>query len=314
MNPLIIGGLLSAAGSIGGSLWSTHKQKKENERNRQYNLELAKMQNQWNLEQWKRENSYNELTNQKSRIISAGLNPDMLYGNGSISNTAASSPEMTAGQGSSPMDWSSLAKVNPVDSYLDAKLKQAQIDNINADTQKKGAETSILSSDASFREAYNNGLLETQNASISLSKSNVELTNQQILESQSRIRQIDANCQEISTRISQIQNSIQNDNARLNLESVLNAANIKKIASECNLNYEQANNIAQQLEKVLRNYDDAHEISLGQQTSLKIANGVAQFNARLHGEGGLDKSLSSFDNVMKFVSRLSDAALGSLLK
>ena len=42
-------------------------QREENEKNREYNLNLAKLQNQWNLEQWNRENAYNTPAAQRAR-------------------------------------------------------------------------------------------------------------------------------------------------------------------------------------------------------------------------------------------------------
>lgn len=130
------GNIASSAINAGLGLYSLHQQKKENEKTREYNLKLAQMQNQWNVEQWQRENDYNMPANQVARLKAAGLNPDLLYGGG-VSNTAATSPQMTAGAAGSPMDWSSLANINPVNSYLDAQLKQAQLDNLREDATSK---------------------------------------------------------------------------------------------------------------------------------------------------------------------------------
>lgn len=83
-------------------------QREENQKTRDYNLNLAKQQNQWNIDQWNRENEYNTPLNQMNRYKSAGLNPDLMYGQ---QNLSAASPEMTAGEGATPMDYSPVPTV-----------------------------------------------------------------------------------------------------------------------------------------------------------------------------------------------------------
>lgn len=54
------------------------------------NLELAKYQNDWNLQQWNRENEYNSPLEQMKRLEAAGLNPNLVYGNGATTLSASS--------------------------------------------------------------------------------------------------------------------------------------------------------------------------------------------------------------------------------
>lgn len=77
----------SAIASIAGNIASNaainnqvSNQRKENQANRDWNLNLAKMQNNWSIEQWNRENSYNSPAAQMARYKAAGLNPDLMYG------------------------------------------------------------------------------------------------------------------------------------------------------------------------------------------------------------------------------------------
>ena len=60
-------------------------QQEENQKSRDWNLNLAKMQNQWNIDQWNRENDYNTPLAQGQRYKEAGLNPDLLYGSENLS-------------------------------------------------------------------------------------------------------------------------------------------------------------------------------------------------------------------------------------
>lgn len=150
-----IGGLASAAASV----YSTRQNNKnidkqlaaqaeENSKTREYNLELAKLQNKWNVQQWNNENAYNSPTAQIERMREAGLNPDMMYGGGVSGNLSASSPSMTSGAAASPMDFSSLANKKTV---FDAALQTAQLNQINAQTDKIKSETQGVDIDNKYK-------------------------------------------------------------------------------------------------------------------------------------------------------------------
>lgn len=307
----VLVGLGNAA--VGGASLIANKQ--EQKRSREYNLKLAQMQNQWNVEQWQRENDYNSPVNQLKRLKEAGLNPDLVYGGG-IQNTSASSPPMSSGAPSAPIDWSPMGNLvnSAVQAQLSADYMQAQIDNLNADTVNKGYEGSILASDASYRDAWNKGLLKTQNVQIELGNKDAALRDAQIATERKQLQVLDATIGQLSATTQQIYNAVKNDNARLDLEKAFNEAQIRKFASAENLDYAQADKIAKELEKALRNMDDVHEINVLNQGRLKIDNGRAEFEARMHGQGGYDKELSAFDNACRFITRLTDAALGSIMK
>ena len=189
-----VGGLAgSVIGSIGNAI-QTRKylkaQAKENQKNREYNLMLARQQNQWNIEQWQRENDYNSPTAQMSRYRQAGLNPDLIYGQ---QNTSAASPALTSGAPSSPNDMSAMlsqrnfgtAVQAAINEGLDIKLKKAQIKNIQADTagkqagtQKTMLEVEALSIDNLTRAAKNNQDLQIGDTLILVNKSVASMNEQ----------------------------------------------------------------------------------------------------------------------------------------
>ena len=117
-------------------------QREENQKNREWNLNLAKQQNQWNIDQWNRENAYNAPSAQMARYKSAGLNPDLIYGQ---QNLSAASPEMTSGDGSQPTDVSNLANKATIGDMVSqaaatrltnaqAKLAESQADKTDVET------------------------------------------------------------------------------------------------------------------------------------------------------------------------------------
>lgn len=117
--PGIIGAGVGAVGNVVSSLIT-------NASNRQ----LAEEARRWSLEQWNRENAYNLPVNQVRRLKDAGLNPALMYANGTSSLQAATSPEVTTSKNAAP-------QVDP--------LLAAQVANINADTALKKADAGQVS-------------------------------------------------------------------------------------------------------------------------------------------------------------------------
>lgn len=140
--------IASFVGNIANNANINHQvseQRKENQANRDWNLNLAKQQNQWNIEQWNRENEYNSPSAQMARYKSAGLNPDLIYGQ---PNLSAASPEMTAGEGSLPTDVSNLANkrtmLDMVSASLDNRIKYEQLQGLKKDNKSKDYDNDLL--------------------------------------------------------------------------------------------------------------------------------------------------------------------------
>lgn len=87
--PSLIGGGINLIGSAFGNSAAKKQIRLQNEGN----MKLAQYQYEKNLEQWHRENAYNSPRSQMQRFADAGLNPMLMYGQGS-SGQAASSPQL----------------------------------------------------------------------------------------------------------------------------------------------------------------------------------------------------------------------------
>lgn len=87
---------ISAAVAIAGLIASVIGNVISTERANNLNRELAEKENAWNLQQWQRETAYNSPAAQMQRLLSAGLNPSLMYEGGNFSNSAASSPDLKA--------------------------------------------------------------------------------------------------------------------------------------------------------------------------------------------------------------------------
>lgn len=118
----------------------------QNEFNRQQALESY----QRNVEQWNRENEYNAPAAQVQRLKDAGLNPHLVYGHGSIANTANGSPQLAL------PSQADRARYNPPQVHFD--FQQAYNQAIQSQLSEEGilkekAGTGQLKSQTSYYEA-----------------------------------------------------------------------------------------------------------------------------------------------------------------
>ena len=229
-------------------------QKEENRLNREWNLNLAKMQNQWNIEQWNRENAYNDPSAVMSRNIDAGLNPDLLYSSGAGFTPAASSPEMTAGAASQPTDVSNLSKKRTYGEVINEALQNAlvgaQVAKTQSETKKTDKETDnlvvqgkILSADALTQAAKNERTIQIMDSQVYLnhaladeSHANKELIAGKTSKLVDEVAQIRQNIAESKARISNMQADIAIRKIQLAFQSKELQGKLDLIASEIKKN------------------------------------------------------------------------------
>ena len=264
-------GLLSAGTSLIGSLQAGKNidkqiaaQQEENRKNREYNLMLANLQNQWNVEQWERENEYNDPSAQMARYVKAGLNPDLIYGQGA-SSVSARSPELTAGAPSSPVDMSALGQKPTIGQAATMALQNmataAQARKTIAESEKTVEETEgqrstnkILASDAAFRDALNKGQVRLQDMNINLLGSQKDLTDEQISKVRVETEQVYQNISKLQAEINALGSQIELMDAQ-RLESLVRShqmlrllrPTIDKLVADAGLSYAQAKRLATML-------------------------------------------------------------------
>lgn len=144
MDPIIAAGLISGGASLLGNV-ST------NEANRRQ----AELAYQRELDMWNRNNEYNTPTNQMARLKSAGLNPNLVYGTGSVTgNTSGNLPKYQAPR----MDYN-LNVPNVMDmlgTYQDIKVKQKQQNLMDKQIERQTLENLFLSDTMIPRTNYEN--------------------------------------------------------------------------------------------------------------------------------------------------------------
>lgn len=139
----MIGAAIAAGASILGGVLGSRSQKKTNDKN----MELAKYQNAWqaqenekayqrNLEMWNLQNAYNSPTQQMARLRSAGLNPNLVYGNGVTGNSAGSTPQYQPADIKraelSPYRGWNQGLSDAVSNFLAYRSNRAQVENMEA--------------------------------------------------------------------------------------------------------------------------------------------------------------------------------------
>ena len=116
----------------------------EAEKQRQWNEKMYNEQNAWNMEMWNKTNEYNDPSHQVARLREAGLNP-LYYG---LDGTSANGMQSAQPLGYERADVGN--QVNPLSVGLDAAVKSAQLQNIEAQTQKTKSETKAIDAKLPF--------------------------------------------------------------------------------------------------------------------------------------------------------------------
>lgn len=143
----IVGGIISGVGSLLGGLGSSAMNNKAVQDTNKANMEIAKYQAQWqqqenekayqrSLNMWNLQNEYNSPTQQMARIRAAGLNPNLVYGNGVTGNSTGSTPQYEPAKFNAPTmqayrGWN-LGISDAISQFLAYRTVKAQVDNMEA--------------------------------------------------------------------------------------------------------------------------------------------------------------------------------------
>lgn len=89
----VVGSIIDGITGIFNSSQNAKVSKRNTDRTIQANWDLANLKYRKDLEQWYRENEYNAPDEQMRRLRNAGLNPNLVYGTGTVTgNTTTSGP------------------------------------------------------------------------------------------------------------------------------------------------------------------------------------------------------------------------------
>lgn len=131
----LIQGAPQVASGIFGMVGGLRAAKKQ----REANMELTKYAYDQDLAMWNRQNLYNSPQEQMARLDAAGLNPNLVYGNGAVANNSGPTPKY--GVPEQPFYAPKMELPDVMGRYMDLQMRQAQIDNLKAQTDNTTVRT-----------------------------------------------------------------------------------------------------------------------------------------------------------------------------
>ena len=130
--------------------------------NYNYSKKLMELQYQQNLDLWNKQNEYNAPTAQMHRLQAAGLNPNLVYGNG-VSGNSSNNTSTSLGS-VAPVDYSD-SMFKGVSAVTSMKLARSQVRRQETQNQldlalaaNKALDTEYLRRTLNSRVSYQNGL------------------------------------------------------------------------------------------------------------------------------------------------------------
>lgn len=252
----LIGGALSGISNLFGAHsqnQSVEKQlaaaREEAEKTRKWQTSEREAQNDWNFKLWQANNEYNTPAAEQARLKAAGLNPDLYYTNGQLQGTS-----VQAQGGHTPSgpvaDTSAWNRYKPIGSVASQALADtalaAQVSKTSAEAEGQKHTNDILASDASFRDAFNQGQLDTMKSVILVNNSQIKLNDAQAAQARSMVEQINANIDKIDSEIdllisqaADVDDRIWERHVRVALDSFIEHGKLKVLEGQLKVSQDQ---------------------------------------------------------------------------
>lgn len=138
--------------SIGSTLIAGYQNRKNQKRQNEANKDLAAYSYDRDVAMWEAANRYNSPEAQMKRLTEAGLNPNLVYGTGTVTgNTSGATPKYNT------PEHKETAKAfdtqQALGMYTDLAMRTAQIENIQANTEKTKVDTRAVDISANQKDS-----------------------------------------------------------------------------------------------------------------------------------------------------------------
>jgi len=146
--PVPVAPIIAGAASLIGDLFNSSSQESINRQNIAFQREMYGQQQKDYLRNWSLQNSYNSPQEQMRRFQQAGLNPNLIYGQGNPGNSGpVPTPDVQAPELRSP-EWGNALSggLGMISAMYDLDIKAAQADNLQA-------QNTVIEQDALLRAA-----------------------------------------------------------------------------------------------------------------------------------------------------------------
>lgn len=252
----LVGGALSGISNLFGAHsqnQSVEKQlaaaREEAEKTRKWQTSEREAQNDWNFKLWQANNDYNTPAAVQARLKAAGINPDLYVTNGALqgSSVQAQGGHTPSGPVADTSAWNRYRPLGSVASQALADTAlSAQVSKTTAEAEGQKHTNEILSSDASFRDAFNQGQLDTIESTILVNGSKIQLNDAQTSQARSMVEQINASLNKIDSEIdllvsqaADVDDKIWERHVRVALDSFIEHGKLKVMEGNLKISQEQ---------------------------------------------------------------------------
>lgn len=146
--PFPLAAAITGGSALLGGLANSFSQANLNKKNRRWSEQMYQRQYADNLAFWAMQNEYNSPEAQMRRFQEAGLNPNLIYGQGNPGNAGAvQTPDVQGTDQRSP-EWGNAfsGAAEGINTFYDTQIKQATTNNLKA-------QNNVLVQDALLKEA-----------------------------------------------------------------------------------------------------------------------------------------------------------------
>lgn len=141
---------LATALPVVGPIIGAIAQGSQNRKNRRFTRQMYATQRKDALADWNMQNEYNSPVKQMARLRDAGLNPNLVYGEGVTGNSPGQVRSSSVNEmNQRAPDWGAVGAQagNSIMAYQDIKLKEAQINNLEADNNVKAQNAELMATE-----------------------------------------------------------------------------------------------------------------------------------------------------------------------
>lgn len=175
MDPLLTTGLISAGASLLGGAGNAISTAVTNKKSYKYTKKLAEEAYQRNVAMWNAQNAYNTPSAQMQRLRAAGLNPNLIYGNGqeASAGVAGDAPDLQYGDWNPkvPMFGDALSGISQgINVAMNMKQLNSQVELQQAQKDYYNAMTLLKDKDEYWYDTKVASSLSEQNARTNLYK------------------------------------------------------------------------------------------------------------------------------------------------
>lgn len=231
----ILPAAITAIGGFFGNMFNKNAADKAWDKQVAFSQQQQFNQQKWIESMWRQNNSYNSPAAQMKRYKEAGLNPDLIYSQGNAGNSAMPSP---AAQASMPVA-AVPNYINPLEPFAAVAMQKAQIENLNANTQKTNEETKgiIIANDVLPANLYID--LQNKVKSGKLTDKQISQINENISLMQQQRSNLQTIGKQLSTQLSQMNEDYRFSLVQHAFESESMKMAIDRLSVQLNMDKEQ---------------------------------------------------------------------------